>query len=174
MYLCIVYLCVSETPPPGYLSEDGETSDHQMNHSMDTGSPNLSPNPVSPTHSNLGADWVLVYASLCLCTFPSVCPLLQTDISIGCPQWEFSLWFNSIFCKRKPGDEEDKEAFVFPAPCVLLNRPRHHSAQSNINDNILCLFCQDGKTPGGLAGKFLLKKDINHISVIWLCRPAPV
>lgn len=26
-----------ETPPPGYLSEDGETSDHQMNHSMDAG-----------------------------------------------------------------------------------------------------------------------------------------
>ncbi|XP_071376605.1 mothers against decapentaplegic homolog 3a isoform X3 [Centroberyx affinis] len=44
---------IPETPPPGYLSEDGETSDHQMNHSMDTGSPNLSPNPVSPTHSNL-------------------------------------------------------------------------------------------------------------------------
>ncbi|XP_016053717.1 PREDICTED: mothers against decapentaplegic homolog 3, partial [Miniopterus natalensis] len=43
----------SETPPPGYLSEDGETSDHQMNHSMDAGSPNLSPNPMSPAHSNL-------------------------------------------------------------------------------------------------------------------------
>lgn len=26
-----------ETPPPGYLSEDGETSDHQMNPSMDAG-----------------------------------------------------------------------------------------------------------------------------------------
>ncbi|XP_060008815.1 mothers against decapentaplegic homolog 3 isoform X2 [Lagenorhynchus albirostris] len=26
---------IPETPPPGYLSEDGETSDHQMNHSMD-------------------------------------------------------------------------------------------------------------------------------------------
>ncbi|KAM9366745.1 mothers against decapentaplegic homolog 3 isoform 2-T2 [Symphorus nematophorus] len=44
---------IPETPPPGYLSEDGETSDHQMTHSMDTSSPNLSPNPVSPTHSNL-------------------------------------------------------------------------------------------------------------------------
>nr|XP_061811062.1 mothers against decapentaplegic homolog 3 isoform X2 [Nerophis lumbriciformis] len=44
---------IPETPPPGYLSEDGETSDHQMTHSMDTGSPNLSPNPVSPTHNNL-------------------------------------------------------------------------------------------------------------------------
>ncbi|KAG7264422.1 hypothetical protein CRUP_022489, partial [Coryphaenoides rupestris] len=28
---------IPETPPPGYLSEDGETSDHQLNHSMDTG-----------------------------------------------------------------------------------------------------------------------------------------
>uniref|UniRef100_A0A4W4F6S7 Mothers against decapentaplegic homolog n=1 Tax=Electrophorus electricus TaxID=8005 RepID=A0A4W4F6S7_ELEEL len=28
---------IPETPPPGYLSEDGESSDHQMNHSMDTG-----------------------------------------------------------------------------------------------------------------------------------------
>ncbi|XP_026086354.1 mothers against decapentaplegic homolog 3-like isoform X2 [Carassius auratus] len=44
---------IPETPPPGYLSEDGETSDHQMNHSMDTGSPNLSPNPVSPANNNL-------------------------------------------------------------------------------------------------------------------------
>uniref|UniRef100_A0A672JMV8 Mothers against decapentaplegic homolog n=1 Tax=Salarias fasciatus TaxID=181472 RepID=A0A672JMV8_SALFA len=44
---------IPETPPPGYLSEDGETSDHQMSHSMDTGSPSLSPNPVSPAHSNL-------------------------------------------------------------------------------------------------------------------------
>ena len=26
----------TETPPPGYLSEDGETNDHQLNHSMDT------------------------------------------------------------------------------------------------------------------------------------------
>ncbi|KAJ3592832.1 hypothetical protein NHX12_005171 [Muraenolepis orangiensis] len=44
---------IPETPPPGYLSEDGEASDHQMNHSMDTSSPNLSPNPVSPTHNSL-------------------------------------------------------------------------------------------------------------------------
>lgn len=28
---------ILETPPPGYLSEDGETSDHQMNPSMDAG-----------------------------------------------------------------------------------------------------------------------------------------
>lgn len=63
--VCVcVYHHVSETPPPGYLSEDGETSDHQMTHSMDTSSPNLSPNPVSPTHSNLG---------LCLCTQVCVC-----------------------------------------------------------------------------------------------------
>uniref|UniRef100_A0A7N6ACX8 Mothers against decapentaplegic homolog n=1 Tax=Anabas testudineus TaxID=64144 RepID=A0A7N6ACX8_ANATE len=27
---------IPETPPPGYLSEDGETNDHQLNHSMDT------------------------------------------------------------------------------------------------------------------------------------------
>ncbi|XP_063170420.1 mothers against decapentaplegic homolog 3 isoform X2 [Candoia aspera] len=44
---------IPETPPPGYLSEDGETSDHQMNHSLDAGSPNLSPNPMSPAHNNL-------------------------------------------------------------------------------------------------------------------------
>nr|XP_020665683.1 mothers against decapentaplegic homolog 3 isoform X2 [Pogona vitticeps] len=44
---------IPETPPPGYLSEDGESSEHQMNHSMDAGSPNLSPNPVSPAHNNL-------------------------------------------------------------------------------------------------------------------------
>uniref|UniRef100_A0A8C5RQL5 Mothers against decapentaplegic homolog n=1 Tax=Laticauda laticaudata TaxID=8630 RepID=A0A8C5RQL5_LATLA len=44
---------IPETPPPGYLSEDGETSDHQMNHGLDAGSPNLSPNPMSPAHSNL-------------------------------------------------------------------------------------------------------------------------
>ena len=78
-----VRVCSSETPPPGYLSEDGETSDPQINHSMDTGttyylnhsavspahlpclqtndllfhfpgSPSLSPNPVSPSNNNLG------------------------------------------------------------------------------------------------------------------------
>lgn len=27
----------TETPPPGYISEDGEASDQQMNQSMDTG-----------------------------------------------------------------------------------------------------------------------------------------
>ncbi|XP_077323795.1 mothers against decapentaplegic homolog 3 isoform X1 [Lithobates pipiens] len=43
---------IPETPPPGYLSEDGETSD-QMNHSIDSGSPNLSPNSMSPAHSNM-------------------------------------------------------------------------------------------------------------------------
>lgn len=33
-----VYVFLStETPPPGYLSEDGEASDQQMNQSMDTG-----------------------------------------------------------------------------------------------------------------------------------------
>lgn len=41
---CLVFMTalflsppLAETPPPGYLSEDGETSDHQMNHSMDAG-----------------------------------------------------------------------------------------------------------------------------------------
>lgn len=29
--------CCSDTPPPGYLSEDGESHDHQLNRSMDTG-----------------------------------------------------------------------------------------------------------------------------------------
>nr|XP_008118639.1 PREDICTED: LOW QUALITY PROTEIN: mothers against decapentaplegic homolog 3 [Anolis carolinensis] len=47
---------IPETPPPGYLSEDGESSEHQMNHSMDAGSPNLSPNPMSPAHNNLGKE----------------------------------------------------------------------------------------------------------------------
>lgn len=28
---------LAETPPPGYISEDGETSDQQLNQSMDTG-----------------------------------------------------------------------------------------------------------------------------------------
>lgn len=37
-YGCVSFvMCVAETPPPGYISEDGETSDHQMNRSMDTG-----------------------------------------------------------------------------------------------------------------------------------------
>uniref|UniRef100_UPI0035902071 mothers against decapentaplegic homolog 3 isoform X1 n=1 Tax=Myxine glutinosa TaxID=7769 RepID=UPI0035902071 len=43
---------IPETPPPGYISEDGETNDQQINHSMDTSSPaELSPNPVSPSSS---------------------------------------------------------------------------------------------------------------------------
>ncbi|XP_032804919.1 mothers against decapentaplegic homolog 3 isoform X1 [Petromyzon marinus] len=47
---------IPETPPPGYISEDGETSDQQMNHSMDTSSPaELSPNPVSPATSVQGS-----------------------------------------------------------------------------------------------------------------------
>lgn len=36
----MVNLCMcsyfTETPPPGYLSEDGETNDPQLNHGMDT------------------------------------------------------------------------------------------------------------------------------------------
>ncbi|MED6260855.1 Mothers against decapentaplegic 3 [Ataeniobius toweri] len=43
---------IPETPPPGYLSEDGETNDHHVTHNMDTSSPSLSPNPVSPTNNN--------------------------------------------------------------------------------------------------------------------------
>ncbi|KFW84900.1 Mothers against decapentaplegic 2, partial [Manacus vitellinus] len=31
------FLFFTETPPPGYISEDGETSDQQLNQSMDTG-----------------------------------------------------------------------------------------------------------------------------------------
>lgn len=30
-------LILAETPPPGYISEDGETSDQQMSQSMETG-----------------------------------------------------------------------------------------------------------------------------------------
>nr|AAS57862.1 Smad3 [Carassius auratus] len=59
---------IPETPPPGYLSEDGETNDHQMNHSMDTGSPNLSPNPVSPANSNLDLQPVTYCESAFWCS----------------------------------------------------------------------------------------------------------
>lgn len=31
-----MFVC-TETPPPGYISEDGETSDQQMNQSMESG-----------------------------------------------------------------------------------------------------------------------------------------
>ncbi|XP_071007433.1 mothers against decapentaplegic homolog 3b isoform X3 [Oncorhynchus clarkii lewisi] len=41
---------IPETPPPGYLSEDGEASDHHLNNLMNTGSPsNLSPDSLSPS-----------------------------------------------------------------------------------------------------------------------------
>ncbi|KFO64630.1 Mothers against decapentaplegic 2, partial [Corvus brachyrhynchos] len=33
-----IFLFLIETPPPGYISEDGETSDQQLNQSMDTAS----------------------------------------------------------------------------------------------------------------------------------------
>ncbi|XP_031148496.1 mothers against decapentaplegic homolog 2 isoform X1 [Sander lucioperca] len=40
---------IPETPPPGYISEDGETSDQQMNQSMESGSPaEMSPGTLSP------------------------------------------------------------------------------------------------------------------------------
>uniref|UniRef100_A0AAR2JH31 Mothers against decapentaplegic homolog n=1 Tax=Pygocentrus nattereri TaxID=42514 RepID=A0AAR2JH31_PYGNA len=58
---------IPETPPPGYLSEDGESSDQQMNH-MDTGSPNLSPNPVSPANSNLDLQPVTYCESAFWCS----------------------------------------------------------------------------------------------------------
>lgn len=36
---CVFFVCFffTETPPPGYISEDGETSDQQMNQSMESG-----------------------------------------------------------------------------------------------------------------------------------------
>ncbi|KAM3873758.1 mothers against decapentaplegic homolog 2 isoform 7-T7 [Diretmus argenteus] len=37
---------IPETPPPGYISEDGETSDQQMNQSMESGKLLLSPTQV--------------------------------------------------------------------------------------------------------------------------------
>ncbi|XP_056157925.1 mothers against decapentaplegic homolog 2-like isoform X3 [Lampris incognitus] len=43
-----------ETPPPGYISEDGETSDQQMNRSMESGSPaEFSPGTLSPVNHGL-------------------------------------------------------------------------------------------------------------------------
>ncbi|XP_051540777.1 mothers against decapentaplegic homolog 3-like isoform X1 [Myxocyprinus asiaticus] len=45
---------IPETPPPGYISEDGEASDQQMNQSMDTGSPaELSPSTLSPVNHGM-------------------------------------------------------------------------------------------------------------------------
>nr|XP_041567805.1 mothers against decapentaplegic homolog 2 isoform X5 [Taeniopygia guttata] len=45
---------IPETPPPGYISEDGETNDQQLNQSMDTGSPaELSPSSLSPVNHSL-------------------------------------------------------------------------------------------------------------------------
>ncbi|PWA18376.1 hypothetical protein CCH79_00009886 [Gambusia affinis] len=45
---------IPETPPPGYISEDGEASDQQMNQSMDTGSPQeLSPSTLSPVNHSM-------------------------------------------------------------------------------------------------------------------------
>lgn len=50
-----------------------------------------------------------------------------------------------------------KEAFVLPAPREPPSGPRHRPAHTNINDNILRLFYQDGETPGGLAAEQLVK-----------------
>uniref|UniRef100_A0A8C6WHC1 Mothers against decapentaplegic homolog n=1 Tax=Neogobius melanostomus TaxID=47308 RepID=A0A8C6WHC1_9GOBI len=45
---------IPETPPPGYISEDGENSDQQMNQSMESGSPSeLSPSTLSPVSHGL-------------------------------------------------------------------------------------------------------------------------
>ncbi|KAM6990880.1 mothers against decapentaplegic homolog 2 isoform X5 [Melospiza melodia melodia] len=53
---------IPETPPPGYISEDGETSDQQLNQSMDTGSPaELSPSTLSPVNHSLGRGVRLYY-----------------------------------------------------------------------------------------------------------------
>nr|XP_033790761.1 mothers against decapentaplegic homolog 2 isoform X3 [Geotrypetes seraphini] len=53
---------IPETPPPGYMSEDGETSDQQLNQSMDTGSPaELSPSTLSPVNHSLGRGVRLYY-----------------------------------------------------------------------------------------------------------------
>lgn len=49
-------LCVAETPPPGYLSEDGETHDHQLNHSMDTGESGALHPPLRSTLPLASAD----------------------------------------------------------------------------------------------------------------------
>uniref|UniRef100_A0A8C5F292 Mothers against decapentaplegic homolog n=1 Tax=Gopherus evgoodei TaxID=1825980 RepID=A0A8C5F292_9SAUR len=49
---------IPETPPPGYISEDGETSDQQLNQSMDTGkplTPHLPPQPLN-SHYFLFSD----------------------------------------------------------------------------------------------------------------------
>ncbi|XP_072779087.1 mothers against decapentaplegic homolog 2 isoform X3 [Taeniopygia guttata] len=53
---------IPETPPPGYISEDGETNDQQLNQSMDTGSPaELSPSSLSPVNHSLGRGVRLYY-----------------------------------------------------------------------------------------------------------------
>ncbi|KAM6902754.1 mothers against decapentaplegic homolog 2 isoform 5-T5 [Xenentodon cancila] len=45
---------IPDTPPPGYMSEDGETSDQQMNQSMESGSPaEMSPSTLSPVSHGL-------------------------------------------------------------------------------------------------------------------------
>lgn len=37
VFTCIISSLFTDTPPPGYISEDGETSDQQMNQSMESG-----------------------------------------------------------------------------------------------------------------------------------------
>lgn len=93
----MVFSSVSETPPPGYLSEDGETSDHQMTHSMDTSSPNLSPNPVSPTHSNLGN---CVNVLTCVFLFHlSVFTYVENLSGVFLPSGNSLVWFSTVFVR---------------------------------------------------------------------------
>uniref|UniRef100_A0A8C7MII7 Mothers against decapentaplegic homolog n=1 Tax=Oncorhynchus kisutch TaxID=8019 RepID=A0A8C7MII7_ONCKI len=71
---------IPETPPPGYLSEDGEASDHHLNNLMNTGSPsNLSPESASPTHStNLDLQPV-TYCESAFWYLPCLQPSLTVD-----------------------------------------------------------------------------------------------
>lgn len=94
-------------------------------------------------------------ACVCLRTFLFVCLDLQTNVSAAYLPSGNSLFGLTHFCKRKPDDE--RSLCVPRSPCELLNRSRHHAAHSNINNNILGLFYQDGKAPGGLAGTQLVK-----------------
>ena len=60
---------IPETPPPGYISEDGETSDQQLNQSMDTGSPaELSPTTLSPVNYSLDLQPVTYSEPACWCS----------------------------------------------------------------------------------------------------------
>lgn len=51
----------TETPPPGYISEDGEASDQQMNQSMDTGTTDLGFKTQFGFVSNYLLSWMINY-----------------------------------------------------------------------------------------------------------------